>query len=187
MKLPDFRYFDPFNNLREKMGADQLGRFSLFDHRIHLAGWEREALDNGGLSVSLSQVRGLEDKTLAHKNSRVLVFLSSGEVNTYHLAECAALHEARVSLELDHCKVATALVDVDSTEVDSTNAEENLEGKDFCVCGDCLQTLGYEGFDRQRNRRRAYSEQVQSSFSLVGFFKQYPVYPLDDKPDNFIY
>ena len=76
MKLPDFRGFEPFNELRKKIGTQELGYFELFDPSIHLTGSERSALENPDMLLTADAMKMLPDKNLAIKNSRVLAYIS---------------------------------------------------------------------------------------------------------------
>lgn len=101
MELPDFTEFAPFNGLREKMEATELGYFELFDPAVHLTGNERSELENGGILRRLDEVKFLPDNTLAIKNSRVLLYnpdenyyRSHREFPTYHVARCSRLEQS---------------------------------------------------------------------------------------------
>ena len=72
MKLPDFRNFESFNELRKKVGTQGLGYFESFDLVSHLTGTERSALENPGVLLKADGLRVLPDQTLAIKNNRVL-------------------------------------------------------------------------------------------------------------------
>lgn len=93
MKLPDFRGFESFNELRKKIGTQELGYFELFDPAIHLTGSERSALENSDMLLTADAMKMLPDKNLAIKNSRVLAYISDEtwyrnhrEYPTYHIA-----------------------------------------------------------------------------------------------------
>ena len=72
MKLPDFRNFESFNELRKKVGTQGLGYFESFDLASHLTGTERSALENPGVLLKADGLRVLPDQTLGIKNNRVL-------------------------------------------------------------------------------------------------------------------
>lgn len=153
MKLFDFTDFDPFNEMRAAMGTDRLGHFELFDPRLHLTGDERSLLARQGLTVEPGQLGRLLDQTLCYKNSRVIWVVGT----TFHLAECP-------SVERDaSARVATSLRPL---------------GPDLGVCTDCLQQLGYQGFDQHKARKDRYNARVVDEFSLEEFWREYPPYPL---------
>jgi hypothetical protein len=52
VKLIDFTEFEPFNELRSKMCAEQPGSFEMFDPKLHLTGSERSALNQSGVQLS---------------------------------------------------------------------------------------------------------------------------------------
>ncbi len=168
MKLPDFLAFEPFNELRQGMGATELGHFDLFDPKIQLSTHEREELAGEGLGIAISAIRALDDLTLAYKDGRVAAFTEEPG-GYFHVSNCAniqALAEQKAKL-----KVATV---------------EPLLGpsSQVKVCADCLQRLRYEGFDMNRHRHRQYSEGILSRFTLTKFFSVYSAYPIkmNDSP-----
>lgn len=164
MKLPDFSEFEPFVTLRQQMGARRQGHFELFDPKRHLNGRERSELETSGLKRSLSQLRALADGTWAIKNSRVLIY-STHTPQHYHLAQCPSL-------------LAQKQQDV----IITTRRQGQIPGfKDEVtahVCPDCLQLLGYKGFDLTRNRKIAYSKALLKDFSREAFFKVFTLYPV---------
>lgn len=72
MELTNFLEFEPFNQMRECMGTDQLGQFELFDPDRHLTGEERSVLARHGLLLPRSSLGRLLDYCLCYKNSRWL-------------------------------------------------------------------------------------------------------------------
>jgi len=177
--LPDFLQFEPFNRLRSDMGAEELGDFTFFDPKRHVTGLERLSLGNEGLEVAVSELRVLNDFTLAYKDCRVVLYAhadetSSSEQNTgaivfYHLADCPVVMDLR--------NVDPALSREGSWHVYSNGEALGVRNR---VCNQCLQRLRYQNFDAVRQRHREYSERVEDAFSLADFFKRYPSYPLAD-------
>ncbi|WP_426417651.1 hypothetical protein [Aestuariirhabdus sp. LZHN29] len=187
MKLTDFLHFAPFNRLREQMGTRRLGYFELFDPRYHLTGDERVGLAREGLVLAPGQLQRLVDRTFAYKNSRVLCYpeQSSGaqlqlSPPVYHVTDCADLVEKlRPSGKgTPHLRVTTSGSGVFPLRVDG-----EVELRQFQVCEICLQQLGFEGFDAQRNRRRAWSLQLLEAFTPERFFARYRQYPV--KPEEY--
>ena len=170
MKLPDFLGFEPFNTLRERMGAEQLGAFEFFDPRLHLTAAERSELADG-LTVGWSQLRCMHDYTLAYKNSRILLWFedvpgrtTDSSVPCYHLAYCRGLQMLRRQEPDQRVHIGTQLPAPDPWP--------------WRVCPRCLQQLEFRGFDAARGRHRDYSERILETFQLSDFFRQYPAYPL---------
>lgn len=167
------------------MGTPHLGYFELFDPAIHLTGLERSELSSAGMLLSLKQLKILPDKTLALKNSRVLIyypdenwFRDHREYPTYHVANCSQLEEQRKQQPSAQWLVTTrASEDYDLVKIRSTG-EVSLVSHGFAVCKHCLHTLRYKNFDEFRNRRRGYSEKVLNEFKLEVFYKHYYQYPL---------
>ncbi len=158
MALTDFLDFEPFNQLRTKMNANSLGDFELFDPHWHLTGIERSQLERDGITASASQLHMLLDFTLVFKNSRVLVI----DKHYYHVACCD-----RLFIQAEY-QIATSLRSMQLGKV---------------ICPDCLQRLNYDGYDRTKARREAYSEKVLDSFQLSAFWKHYPMYPVSEKKE----
>lgn len=185
MQLTNFIEFEAFNNLRQKMGTDALGYFELFDPKVHLTGLERSELSGTGKLMKIDQVKVLPDKTLAIKNSRVLMyypdenwFRDHREYPTYHLAMCSQLDElGKASPDADWLVTTRISEDYDLIKI-RNNGEVTLVSHGFAVCKHCLHRLRYKNFDEFRNRRRGYSEKVLNSFSLQAFFNLYQQYPL---------
>lgn len=156
MRLVNFLEDEGFNELRRKMGAEQLGTFELFDPSRQLSYEEREALEEQGMAVSGHDLRVLKDKTLAFKNSRVWL-----KQQDYHLAQChtvqqARLHQGEVLLGTYQWRFSS---------------QHN-------VCLECLAILQYQGIDTRRLRRTEFSEQISEQFLLAEFKQLYPFYPL---------
>ncbi|RRJ85050.1 hypothetical protein [Aestuariirhabdus litorea] len=185
MKLVDFLEFEPFNRLRAAMGTRRLGYFELFDPRYHLTGAERIRLEQEGIGVSPWQVQRLVDGTFAFKNSRVVCYLANQGTaaaggDHYHLTDCSLLLQALASVDGQErpLMVSTAPSGALPTRVG------NQQGvRPFKVCEQCLQKLGFEGFDAQRNRRRGWSLQLLDAFTPARFFARYRQYPV--KPEEF--
>lgn len=155
MQLADFKTFEPFNKLRQKMNACQLGHFELFDPYWHLTGDERSQLARKGVLVDRTSVQMLLDFTVVYKNSRVLVC----DEEVYHIACCDALPSTR------RLRIAASLQGASSSD----------------VCSSCLQRLNYDGFDLSKARRENYSRRVRDSFQLTEFWRRYPLYPVSEK------
>jgi hypothetical protein len=75
VKLLDFRNFESFNELRKKVGTQELCYFKLFDPASHLTGTERSELENPGVLLKADGLGVLPDQTLAIKNNRVLAYI----------------------------------------------------------------------------------------------------------------
>ncbi|MEQ8955666.1 MAG: hypothetical protein RL120_16155 [Gammaproteobacteria bacterium] len=185
MELPDFTEFAPFNELRKKMDTDRLGYFELFDPAIHLTGAERSELEHPGRLLRAEQLTVLPDKTLAIKNSRVLVYVpdenyyrNRREYPTYHLAQCEEFETFRRELGEQELLATTRMaLDYELVKL-RPGGEVSVVSHGFVVCKSCLHTLRYRDFDAYRNRKRGYSQRVLSEFRLEDFFRLYRQYPL---------
>ncbi|MFY0664211.1 MAG: hypothetical protein JXQ97_06285 [Natronospirillum sp.] len=156
MQLPDFLEFDAFNDLRDRMGADKLGYFEVFDPKRHLTGEERSALRTSGVPVRRDQLYFLGDHTLAYKNSRVGVAV--GQV----------LHVTR-------CKHLMAFVEGVAVGDD----EPVTEG--VTACRECLHLLRFEGIDLEKERKHHHNEKMIAQFRLSHFYATYTDYPLYER------
>ena len=185
MELQDFTEFEAFNTLREKMGTDRLGYFELFDPAIHLTGQERSQLESPGLLMNPGAVKVLPDKTLAIKNSRVLVYVPSEnwfrdrrEYPAYHVAMCSELEELKREHPEQEVMVTTRLSDDFELMKLRSGGDLELVDHGFVICKNCLHALRYKDFDLYRNRKRGYSQKVLSDFNLRDFYRLYQQYPL---------
>jgi hypothetical protein len=157
IELQDFTKFEPFNTLREKMQATELGFFEIFNPLHHLTGNERSDLERIGISLPRQQLMHLLDFTLVYKNSRIIML----DDKRFHVAFCSVFPIQESYL------VSTALI------------EPNV----VRVCEHCLTRLHYKGYDPLKARKEAYSLQVLEEFQLSQFWAQFPTYPVSEKRD----
>ena len=153
MQLPDFLTFEPFNLLRDKMGADQLGSFEFFDPETQLTGDERSELSHCGIPIRTRKIRLLSDHSLAYKNSRIMV-LTDGVA---HVTNC------------DDLKLGSQVL----------IGTPGLFSAEVAPCKSCLHQLRYQGYDMLRERKQELSEKILSKFTFDTFFQHYPLYPVD--------
>jgi hypothetical protein len=176
VKLPDFLEFEPFNQLRNTMGAEQLGDFVFFDPKKNLTGLERIELETRGLKVNDKTLQGASDFTLVFKDSRVLVFNPQPtdlDDWHYHLADCDIIQKYREQQTLNQLQAKTTL--------------PISESGSYTVCPHCLQKLRYQNFDAARQRHREYSQRIADEFCLDSFFEKYPIYPVEIKQETPIF
>lgn len=167
MELPDFLEFEPFNELRERMGADKLGYFEVFDPKRHLTGEERAVLRTHGVKVTRSQVQFLGDHTLAYKNSRVGLFVDG----VLHVTRCQALDNFTEGTAVSsHAAAQTTL-----------NAESTTEDRAPQACEHCLHQLRFAGIDLDKERKVHHNKKILNEFRLEHFFDVYPDYPLYER------
>ncbi|MFQ3231669.1 MAG: hypothetical protein ACI9DO_003059, partial [Reinekea sp.] len=119
IELQDFTKFEPFNALREKMQATELGFFEIFNPQFHLTGNERSDLERIGVSLPRALLMHLLDFTLVYKNSRVIVM----QDNRFHVAYCSEFP-------------------VQTDYLVSTNF---IGSSELRVCEHCLTRLHYKG------------------------------------------
>lgn len=182
MQLPNFKNFEPFNQLRQKIGTNRLGTFELFNPSKHLTGKERSELETQGKRLKLNQLTLWADHTWGIKNTRLLVYLA--EENIYHLANCVSCQalspedEVWVSTRLSGA-LPLGFLNKGAVNKKVVNPEEERQ-----VCPDCLQLLGYQGFDLTRNRKIAYSKNLIANFNRQVFYQTYTLYPVRGTAKN---
>jgi hypothetical protein len=156
MEIKSFDDFEPFNKLRKKMGAEELGSFELFDPQKQITYSERELLELGEFEIPSTGLRILKDKTIAFKNTRL--WLTWPQHDLFHLAACDQVQKRR------HQK--------------SSFMAGLHQSTGHSVCLNCLQLLKFDGLDARRSRRLDLAETIQKEFKLIDFQKDYPFYPL---------
>lgn len=156
MQLPDFLEFTAFNDLRERMGADKLGYFEVFDPQRHLTGEERSLLRTQGVTVTREQLFFLGDHTLAYKNSRVGVVVDA----VLHVTRCKHLTDFSSGVAVaDDAPVADGVV----------------------ACPECLHLLRFEGIDLEKERKHHHNQKMIAQFRLARFYSVYTDYPLYER------
>lgn len=145
MKLVDFKQDEQLNQLRKKMGAQQLGTFELFDPERHLSWQDRQLLAKQWVQVNSNQLH-TKDKALYFKNSPVVAQVE----NVFHFALCDDLKK----------KISHGLL----SSVEITTKVSLLTGAANCPY--CLHAVGYEGFDVYRHRHQQYNDNILKNFQL---------------------
>jgi hypothetical protein len=157
MRLPDFLKDPELNELRERMGATDLGTFRLAVNPYRFTMKELEALIGEGIDLeSLDQVRTLEDRTLGYKDRRVFLYrrdvpilaerrLTPAELPHFHVANCANVRRLRASpAAVRHAVAAREDGGFSVNLVCGTESRTSLER--LPVCGDCLSELAFDGY-----------------------------------------
>ena len=170
MKLPDFLEFEPFNELRAKIGTDKLGYFEVFDAQRHLTGEDRAELRTQGIWVTRSQLQYLGDRTLAYKNSRVALLYG----DQLHVTRCARLDgfESGWVVSADSAAARTLARTSDGSESPAIG---------FPACQHCLHQLRFAGIDLDKERKLHHNKRIIEHFTLGHFFAEYPDYPLYER------
>lgn len=148
MKLLDFKMDADLNNLRDKMGAEHLGNFELFDPERHLSWQERQQLAKQWVEVKGNGLHGL-DNILYFKNSAVVAQVD----NTFHFALCDDLKKRITHGQLTYADITTfpRLLSQGSN------------------CPYCLHAVSYEGFDVYRHRHQQYNDKILKAFNLTQY------------------
>lgn len=184
MKLPNFLQWPELNALREQMGAHRLGTFRLVPDPNRLTEAELKQLVQGGIDVSVDEVRVLPDGTLAYKDSRVLVYIRDVtiykrarsarvyELPRFHLANCDTLQQMRLDNRYERYVVATPQNGLFAINFIQNGRAIRSSAERLRVCQNCLHMLAFDGF--QRNMPKAVREERVAQFKLEGFFEKYP-------------
>lgn len=182
MKLPDFYNFEPLNAIKSRMGIarNKYGDLKVKVKAGRLTELELEQLISpGGLEVSFDQITILKDGTLAYKNSRVLLYIRDVAVYPgktaeprFHVSNCRTLQRMQQGGRFDRYVI--------STRTDGRFSLNFIEyGKkksqlyDLCVCQNCLEKLGFDGFSVALPTTR--KKEFVRSFKLERFFEKYPL------------
>jgi hypothetical protein len=182
MKLPDFLRDPALNELRERMGAAELGTFRLSTNPYRFTMAELEALIDGGIDVEdLVRVRPLADRTLCYKDRRVLLYrrdvamLNAGrplprELPHFHAADCAIVRRLRAAER-------TARYVVSAREDGSFAVNLLRDGASATslerlpICENCLAELGFDGF--APHLPSAARVRALAGFTVTRFFEKY--------------
>jgi hypothetical protein len=181
MRLPDFLKDSELNDLRSRMGTEELGTFKLAVNPDRFTMAELEALIVGGIEVfALREVRALPDHTLAYKDRRVVlhrrdVILVQGrraaaaELPHLHVADCPLVRGARTVSGVPYLVSAREDGEFRVNLVRDQSVSSALER--LPVCLDCLDELGFDGYEKlmpapQRMR-------LAAGFTITRFFTTY--------------
>lgn len=149
MKLFDFTSDEKLNQLRQLMGAEQLGRFELFNPDLHLSWQERQLLAKQWVEIESNIFHTGAENLLYFKNSPVVIRLE----NTFHFSLCDDIKK-RISQGK-------------TTGVDATTCVALMDGASNCAY--CLHAVSYEGYDAYRHRHQQYNENILKNFNLIRF------------------
>ncbi len=182
MKLPDFLKDPELNELRRRMGAEELGTFRLSINPFRFTMAELERLIDSGIDVaSLDEVRPLPDRTLSYKDRRVLL----------HRRDVPMLGPARATradvphVHLSNCPIVRRLRAAETPSQHAVSAREDgrfqvnlVRGPDMRasleplpVCEDCLAELQFEGF--ASSGLGAARVRALEGFTIKRFFETY--------------
>jgi hypothetical protein len=182
MKLPDFFKDSSLNDLKRRMGVptDAYGSFTGNPER--LTAEERLLLESGeGIEVSFDQLTILPDKTLAYKDSRVLLYIRDVHVYSsrqsedwyprYHLSNCNTLVEMNAEGRFERYVIA---VETGGEFILNmiTGSKIRSERRRLAVCQNCLAGLSFKGFSFRKDRHTRAN--IVRSFTPAAFFAAYP-------------
>ena len=157
MKLPDFLKDPDLNELRRRMGAEELGAFRLSVNPYRFTMAELERLIDSGIDLnSFDELRPLPDRTLAYKDRRVLLYRRDVPV----LGPKRALKTELPHFHLSNCGIVRRLRAAEAASRHAVSAREDgsfqinlVRGPDvrpsleqLPVCEDCLAELRLDGY-----------------------------------------
>lgn len=182
MKLTDISIFKPLEDIRRKMGARELGDFSLDMNWEEISLEEVARLEKDGIDVDPGELKFLEDRTIAWKNRRVLLYIRDWKLEKsrpkFHICHCATLEEMKkegrskryvVSTRTDGVFNFNQIKYVNGTPI-VNEKEEKLD-----VCKNCLESLNYNNY--RADREKAFEE-----FDLNEFFVRFSCSPIKITP-----
>lgn len=149
MNLYDFTLDETLNVLRKKMGAEQLGRFELFNPDLHLSWENRQLLAKHWVDIEGNILRSGSENLLYFKNSPVIIKVDG----LFHFALCDEIKNKISQGQLVRTEATTC--------ISLLNGEQN--------CPYCLHAVSYEGFDAYRHRHQQYNEKIIKDFNLSRF------------------
>ncbi|MGA2777829.1 MAG: hypothetical protein ABSF94_09730 [Steroidobacteraceae bacterium] len=182
MKLPDFLKDADLNELRQRMGASELGTFRLSVNPYRFTMAELERLIDAGIDVnSLEEVRPLRDRTLSYKDRRVLLYRRDVPM----LGASRVLKVELPHFHLSNCPIVRRLRTADAASRHVVSAREDgqfqvnlLHGADsrpslerLPVCEDCLAEVAFEGYSR--SDPSAIRVRALAGFTVTRFFEKY--------------
>jgi len=150
MKLFDFSEFEPFNLLRQSMGAKIWTFDEHFDEGIHISLYEKASLASDYLMLDMAQLSRDVDYRLRYKNANVVLV----DEHVFHLAACPEVMAK------------------EGTQKVSWNAHAQS------VCLSCLHQMNYEGVNLHKSRRQIHNQRVLHSFDLDKYWQSHPNFPL---------
>ncbi|HMD74175.1 MAG TPA: hypothetical protein VKG05_09970 [Steroidobacteraceae bacterium] len=190
MKLPDFLKDPDLNELRRRMGADELGAFRLSANPYRFTMAELERLIDAGIDLnSLDELRPLPDRTLAYKDRRVLLYRRDLPM----LGLKRALKVELPHFHLSNCGIVRRLRAAESASRHAVSAREDgsfqinlVHGPDvrpsfeqLPVCEDCLAELDFDGYSSSGSGsgssagRGAARVRALEGFTIRRFFETY--------------
>jgi hypothetical protein len=182
MKLPDFFKFESLNGLKARMGIphDVYGSFSLEIDPGRLTPEELDRLTGEGLDVYFNELTILPDGTLAYKDSRVLLYIRDVHIYghqesepRYHLFNCTTLLEMSQKKRFDRYVISTKINGIFKLNIIKKSKVKTSEDRRLSVCQNCLDGLGFKGFNLQRMNKKTRGKFV-AEFVPDHFFEQYP-------------
>jgi len=189
MKLPDFREYDRFIKLRQKMGIENSARSS-FKFKLNwdcITSSELEVLNKSGLKVKgFNDITFLKDGTISYKNTRVLIHLSEwrpdqelDSSHSFHFSECRTVVKMRELGRSQRYVVSTRKDGKFKYKLIQNDNSEILKEDKLNVCTKCLSQLNYHnyGYDITplEQKKRAFKK-----FNLNEFFIRFSCSPANN-------
>ncbi|MGF6906880.1 hypothetical protein [Fusobacterium sp. PH5-44] len=174
MKIIDFYDFEPFNQMKNKMGIGKDEKAKFKNHMTLTVTSEWGNILGNGLEVDLHEIEECEDGTLEHQNhkgKKIAIFTKEFFENTqeirlkFHVTWCHQLNSIASS------GINTKYIISQRPDDLKIIKEYDVEGNevyfdDFNICKHCLLTSNYESY---RHLTVEEKEIVANNFSMENF------------------
>ena len=181
--LPDFLKVEGLNRLRNLMGATIIEPIA--DLRIDVLTIE-QILRTTGQEVNVSDVEFASDGTLLFQGRRVILYIRDVAayqqritLPKFHLANCSKLQEMWERNRSARYVVATRHDGLFRLNITFDGQTWDKQERALDVCKICLGKLDWEHYSAQSNGGK---RSVFERFSLIDFFKLYPISPITYDP-----
>lgn len=177
VKLVDFSGFQPFNRLRQEMGADLIQEFKFDSGILPLDEDFLKRLDGEGVEIdSLAEIEFREDKTLAYRDQRVLIYIR--DVNVYrkeirmprfHVATCKTLEgmwQKKRSERYVLYRRENGIFQINLMQ----DSEIDIRHVKLDVCRNCLTQLNWNNYNDENKKGK---DNIVAEFSISDFFTKF--------------
>jgi len=177
MKLLDFRYFDPFNSLRNKMGADLINTVPIVDSWKEISTKEWEKLKSPiGIIKDIASIDIDENGLFEYKGRKVLVYIRDQHVqniedkpsNKFHFTQCQTLNMMKKKKKFNSRYVVTRNTNgifIVNKMYFGDVIEKEMEVR-LDVCKHCLQKSKFKGYPINKY-------EIFKSFNISEYFEEH--------------
>ncbi len=170
------------------MRTDKLGEFNLSLDWKEISIEEVAKLQNEGIDVDQGDIKFLNDRTIAYKNRRVLLYIREwrqqhGQQETYpkfHITNCRTLDNMTANGRLKRYVVSTRTDGIFNYNLKCSEREVVKKEKKLDVCKNCLASLNYNNYNNSREDK----ERAFAMFDLDEFFIRFTCSPIKITPSE---